>query len=111
MIGPTDRAAEFEEALRKRGEARYTLSLYVAGMTLKSVESVSFLRNLCDEHLPDRYDIEVIDIYQHPEMAKDQQIIAAPTLVKRLPPPPRKFIGRLRDRKRILEGLDINAKE
>jgi len=111
MKEPTNRADDFEKALQDRGHQKYVLRLYVAGMTPRSRESISAVKNLCEEHLKGRYEIEVIDIYQHPELAKDRQVIAAPTLVKELPLPLRKFIGRLTDEERILKGLDIQLKD
>lgn len=86
---------------------RYVLRLYVTGMTARSAEAIATIQSICKERLKGRYDLEVIDIYQHPKLAKDEQIIAAPTLVKRLPLPLRRFIGALSDRDRVLLGLDL----
>ncbi len=86
---------------------KYVLRLYVTGMTTRSAEAIATIRDICRERLQGRYDLEVIDIYQHPQLAKEEQIIAAPTLVKRLPAPLRRFIGALSDRERILVGLDL----
>lgn len=88
-------------------KARYVLRLYVTGMTARSAEAIATIQSICKERLKGRYDLEVIDIYQHPKLAKDEQIIAAPTLVKRLPLPLRRFIGSLSDRERVLLGLDL----
>jgi circadian clock protein KaiB len=68
------------------------------------------IKGLCATHLAGRYELEVIDLYQHPELAKDEQIIAAPTLVKKLPPPLRKMIGNLSDVERVLVGLDVQPR-
>ena len=98
----------FEEALRKSPlkRAKYILRLYVSGSSTRSLKAVSNLKKLCDEHLPD-YDLEVIDIYKNPEAARTEQIIAAPTLVKKLPEPLRRFVGDLSNTKKILIGLDL----
>lgn len=110
MKEPKNRAGDFEKALQDRDRQRYVLRLYVAGMTPRSMESISSIRRICEKHLKGRYEIEVIDIYQHPELTREQQVIAAPTLIKELPLPLRKFIGRLADEERILKGLDILPK-
>ncbi len=101
----------FEEALKDKKESRYVLRLYVAGVTPKSSQAIVNIKKICEEHLKGRYELEVIDIYQQPVLAKGEQIIAAPTLVKKLPPPLRKFIGSMADVDRILVGLDLKAKE
>jgi circadian clock protein KaiB len=88
----------------------YVLRLYVTGMTPRSSQAISTIKSLCEEHLAGRYDLEVIDIYQQPALAKDEQIIATPTLVKKLPAPLRRFIGNLADEERILFGLDLKHK-
>jgi circadian clock protein KaiB len=87
--------------------SRYVLRLYVTGLTPRSVCAVNNLRVICDEYLDGRYDLEVIDIYQQPVLAKGEQIIAAPTLVKQLPLPMRRVIGDMSDRERVLLGLDL----
>jgi circadian clock protein KaiB len=102
-----DSTHSFEEALSQPREDQYLLRLYVAGNTPRSVQAVANIRAICEETLPGRYDLEVIDIYQQPEYAKPQQIVVAPTLIKELPLPVRKFIGDLSNRERILLGLDI----
>jgi circadian clock protein KaiB len=88
-------------------EERYVLRLYVTGMTPRSTEAFAAIKALCEEHLQGRYDLEVIDIYQHPQLAKDEQIIAVPTLIKKLPVPLRRLIGDLSNKKRVLLGLDL----
>jgi circadian clock protein KaiB len=85
----------------------YVLRLYVTGSTPRSTRAISNVRRICEEHLRNRYDLEVIDIYQQPALAKGDQIIAAPTLVKQLPAPLRKLIGDMSDRDRVLLGLDL----
>jgi len=88
---------------------KQVLKLYVTGMTPNSVRAIENLRKICREHLEDRYELEVIDIYQHPSLASGEQIVAAPTLVRKLPPPLRKFIGDLSNVDKILMGLDIKS--
>jgi circadian clock protein KaiB len=84
--------------------------LYVAGQTVNSVRAISNLRRLCEEHLAGRYTIEVIDLVAQPELARTDQIVALPTLVRRLPPPLRKIIGDLSNTERVLVGLDVRSK-
>ena len=100
----------FEQAVKDAEEKKYLLRLYVAGATPKSTQAIMNIKKICEEHLKGRYDLEVIDIYQQPTLAKGEQIIAAPTLVKKLPPPLRKFIGSMADVDRILVGLDLKPK-
>ncbi len=87
--------------------SRYVLRLYVTGMTPRSGRAVKNLRAICNEYLDGRYDLEIIDIYQQPVLTKGEQIIAAPTLVKKLPLPMRRIIGDMSDREGVLVGLDI----
>jgi circadian clock protein KaiB len=106
-----DQLEIFEEALKSPKESKYILRLYVAGVTPRSSEAIINIKKICEEHLKGRYELEVIDIYQEPVLAKGEQIIAAPTLVKKLPPPLRRFIGSMHDTERILVGLDLKTKE
>lgn len=101
----------FEEALEQRPKEHYVLRLYVAGMTPRSREAISNIKKICEEYLHGRYELEVIDLFQHPNLAEGHQIIAAPTLVKELPGPLRKFIGDLSDKEKILVGLDLKPKK
>jgi len=89
----------------------YVLRLYIAGTTSKSIRAVANIKEICESSLKNRYDLEVIDIYQQPVLMKGEQIIAAPTLVKKLPLPLRKFIGDMSDTERILVGLDLKPRE
>jgi circadian clock protein KaiB len=89
----------------------YVLRLYVAGTTSKSIRAVANIKEICETSLKNRYDLEVIDIYQQPVLVKGEQIIAAPTLVKQLPLPLRKFIGDMSNTERILVGLDLRPKD
>jgi circadian clock protein KaiB len=98
----------FEAALGAQPTAEhYLLRLFVTGSTPRSVRAIQNIRAICEEKLQGRYELEVIDIYQHPEDVKREQIVVAPTLVKKLPLPFRKIIGDLSDRERVLVGLDI----
>jgi circadian clock protein KaiB len=101
---------EFEKAVLKQDQAKYVLRLYVTGMTPKSTLAISNVRKLCEEHLTDRYELEVIDIYQQPKLAKGEQIIAAPTLIKKLPLPLRKLIGDMSDTDKFLLGIDLKPR-
>ncbi len=85
----------------------HVLSLFVTGSTPRSARSIFNIRKLCEERLSGRYKLEVIDIYQQPELAREEQIVAAPTLIKKLPLPLRKLVGDLSDQERVLVGLDL----
>jgi circadian clock protein KaiB len=89
---------------------RYILRLYVTGTTPRSARAIVNIRKICEEHLAGRYDLEVIDILQMPELAKGEQIIAAPTLIKKLPLPLRRFIGDMSQTEHILLGLDLRTR-
>jgi len=106
-----DSTKEFEEVLALAGNRKYVLRLYVTGATPKSVKAIRNIKKICDEHLKGRYDLEVIDIYQQPVLAEGEQIIATPTLLKKLPLPLRRFIGDMSDTERILLGLVLRPKE
>ena len=99
--------ATFEQAASASPGDRYVLRLYVTGMTPRSARAVKNLQAICDEYLEGRYDLEVIDIYQQPVLTKGEQIIAAPTLIKKLPLPMRRIIGDMSNRDRVLLGLDL----
>jgi circadian clock protein KaiB len=86
---------------------RYILRLYVTGQTQRSMRSVENLRKLCDKYLKDRFELEVIDICQQPALAAEGQIIAAPTLIKRMPLPLRRLVGDFSDHNRVVLGLDL----
>lgn len=93
------------------GSSRYVLRLYVTGATARSRRAIVNLDGICREYLKGRYDLEVIDVYQKPTLAKDEQIIAAPTLIRKLPLPIRRIIGDLSDRDAVLLGLDLKRKK
>jgi circadian clock protein KaiB len=88
----------------------YQLRLYVAGETAKSVLALGNLRQICEEHLHGRYEIEVIDLMNNPQLAQGDQILALPTLVRRLPEPIKKIIGDLSNTERVLVGLDLRVR-
>jgi circadian clock protein KaiB len=100
---------DFESRLRARRGEKYVLRLYIAGTTPRSTRAVANIREICERNLGGRYDLEVIDIYQNPSLAKGEQIVAAPTLVKKLPLPLRRFIGDLSDTERVLVGMDLTS--
>jgi circadian clock protein KaiB len=93
------------------GEKVYILRLYVAGQTRKSLAAFANLKKICEEHLAGRYKIEVIDLLERPQLAKGDQILAIPTLVRQLPPPLKKIIGDLSNTEKVLVGLDIRSAE
>ena len=95
--------------LRKTG--RYLLRLYVTGTTGRSVHAIQNVKRVCDEHLKGRYELEVVDLYKNLPLARGDQIIAAPTLIKRLPRPLRRLIGDMSDEDRVLVGLDLRPRK
>jgi circadian clock protein KaiB len=102
---------EFEKALKKSKAEKYLLKLYVTGLTPASTRAIANIKKICEEHLNGRYELEVIDIYQQPVLARGEQIIAAPTLIRKLPLPLRKFIGDMSNTEKILLGLDLRPKK
>jgi circadian clock protein KaiB len=97
-------------ASRKAASSHYVLKLYVAGQSPKSVKAIANLKKICEENLHERYELEVIDLYQQPQLAQGEQIIAVPTLIKKLPPPLRRIIGDMSNTERVLVGLDVRKK-
>ena len=89
----------------------YSLRLYVAGQTPKSVLAFTNLKRICDQHLLGRYQIEIIDLLENPQLARGDQILAVPTLVRRLPEPIKKIIGDLSNTERVLVGLDLRVRQ
>ena len=113
MANDGDTTSAYERALTTGPRSvndHVVLRLYVTGMTPRSTQAFATIRALCEEHLSDRYELEVIDIYQHPELVVEDQIIAAPTLVRRLPLPLCRMIGDLSDTERVLAALGLRAK-
>ena len=97
----------FEAAIDKAKDIKYLLRLYVTGSTPQSTRAVANIKQICEDHLKGRYDLEVIDLFQNPNLAKGEQIIAAPTLIKKLPLPLRRIIGDMSNVDRVLVGLDL----
>ncbi len=105
---PNDLAA-LEAVAAAHDKARYVLRLYVTGTTLHSSRAIVNIRKICEEHLQGRYELEIVDISVHRSLVEGEQIIAAPTLIKKLPLPLRRFIGDMSQTERILLGLDLKA--
>jgi circadian clock protein KaiB len=106
MTGVMDDGLPHQEAV----VGKYNLRLYVAGQTPKSLTAIANLKRICEENLAGRYTIDVIDLLVTPQLAEGDQIVAVPTLVRRLPPPIKRIIGNLSDTERVLVGLDIRPK-
>jgi circadian clock protein KaiB len=87
---------------------RYKLRLFITGATARSIRAIENMRKICEESLEGRYDLEVVDVYQNPELTRDLQIVATPTLVKILPEPLRRIIGDLSNKERVLAGLNLS---
>jgi len=98
---------EFEMVLEMSKKVKYILRLYVTGSTPQSALAIVNIKNICEKHLKERYELEVIDLYQNPFLAIGEQIIAAPTLIKKLPLPLRRVIGDMSNTDRVLVGLDL----
>jgi circadian clock protein KaiB len=107
---PNKRAQpKIKTAPRVAASNRYILMLYVAGQSPKSVNAIANIKKICEEHLQGRYQLDVIDLYQQPQLALGEQIIAVPTLLRKLPPPLRRIIGDLSNTERVLVGLDLRS--
>ncbi len=104
---PQDSSEDFEKAVAESQQAKRILRLYIAGSTPRSTDAILNLRRICEEHLKGRYELKVIDIYQQPSLARGEQIIAAPTLIKYLPLPLRRIIGDMSKTESVLVGLDL----
>ena len=104
-------AVKAEQADSHSRQTKYVLRLYVSGSTLKSSRAVENIKRVCEQHLKNRYDLEVIDIYQQAKLARDEQIVAVPTLIKRLPLPLRRIIGDMSNQEKVLFGLDLRVRE
>jgi circadian clock protein KaiB len=105
-----DSTEAFERSLVSPQKTRYVLRLYIAGTTPKSVRAIANIKKICEEYLQGRYELQVIDLYQQPQLAQGEQIIAVPTLIKKLPPPLRRIIGDMSSTERVLVGLDLRRK-
>jgi circadian clock protein KaiB len=102
-----DSRDEFTLTISGQNTEKYILRLYITGTTNRSVSAITNLKKICEEYLEGRYELEVIDLYQMPRLAKDEQIIAAPTLIKKLPLPFRRIIGDMSNKEKVLIGLDL----
>lgn len=94
----------------KKRRSKHVLRLYVTGVTARSVRAIQNVRRICEEHLKGAYELEVVDLYKNLPLARGDQIIAAPTLIKRLPLPLRRLIGDMSDEARVLVGLDVRPR-
>jgi len=104
---PVDSMQSLPGALARAPKLKYVLRLYVAGATTQSARAITNLKAICEEHLKGRYELEVVDLYQQPQLALDEKIVAAPTLIKELPPPVRRIIGDLSHIEPVLVGLGL----
>lgn len=102
---------KLEKASKTADARKYVLKLYITGSTPRSTKAIMNIKQICEEHLKGRYELDIVDIFQQPVLAKGEQIIAAPTLIKKLPLPLRRFIGDMSDTDKILLGLDLRAKK
>jgi circadian clock protein KaiB len=100
---------EFEKALSEQGEQVYVLRLFISGASPKSIEAIKNIKKICEEHLAGHYELEVVDVYQQTRLAADEQVVAAPMLVKRFPLPLRKLIGNLSNTSKVLQRLGLRA--
>ncbi len=111
MVEPKKKGlAKAEAALRGKETTTYVLRLYVTGTTPRSMQAIANVKSICEQYLHGRYELEVIDLYQQPVLAQGEQIIAAPTLVKKLPEPLRRIIGDMTNTEKVLVGLDLRPK-
>lgn len=110
MKTTTSRISKKDIRNSKSIKEQYILKLYVTGITPRSTTAISNIKKICEEHLKGRYDLEVVDLYLQPNLAKGEQIIAAPTLIKKLPLPLRRIIGDLSGTEKVLVGLDLKNK-
>jgi circadian clock protein KaiB len=106
-MGIGKKAAPHSEVPEEPRVEKYVLRLYVTGQTLRSMRSIENVRSICEKYLKDRYDLEVVDIYQQPALAAEGQIIAAPTVIKSRPLPLRRLVGDFSNHRRVLSGLDL----
>src|SRR5512135_2089706 len=107
----SDIEKRLERAAQKKGPKKYVLHLYVAGLSSRSQKAVEYIKKICDEHLKGRCELVIQDIYQNPIIAKNGQILGAPTLVKELPLPLRRFVGDMSNTEKLLVGLDLRTKK
>lgn len=106
----SDIRMRLEKKISKTKPEKYVLHLYVAGLSPRSQKAIDNIRKICEEYLKGRYELAVQDIYQNPIIARNGQILAAPTLIKRLPLPLRRFVGDMSNKEKILVGMDMRSK-
>lgn len=106
----TNTKPETSQAVGQTEAEDYVLRLYVSGLTPRSVAAIENIKEICKTHLKGRYDLQVIDIYQMPELASSAQIVAVPTLIKQLPSPLRQLVGDLSEKERVLVGMGLTTK-
>jgi circadian clock protein KaiB len=104
---PPTPTATRPRATREATLSTYLLKLYVTGKTPRAEKAIANLRRICEEELQGKYELQIIDVLEHPQLADDEKILATPTLIKRLPPPLRRVIGDLSDKEKVLLGLDV----
>jgi circadian clock protein KaiB len=111
MARPKNRVSDFERASAQAADqSKYVLQLFVAGATPQSSRALTNLKEICETHLRGHYELEVVDVYQQPALAKDGHVIAVPTLLKKLPAPLRRLVGDLSDKEQVLVGLNLKPK-
>lgn len=108
---PQETRAEFEAALERSKSELYVLRLYVSGVSPKSIRAITNVKKMCEEHLVGRYELEVIDVYKRPTLAVGEQIVAVPTLIKKLPIPLQRLIGDMSNVTQVLLGIDLVPKK
>ena len=104
-----DKAPESREDLPEQDDNHYVLRLFVAGASVNSTRAISNLRKVCEQYISDNYTLEIVDVYQHESLAKQEQIIALPLLIKSFPLPERRLIGDMSNKEKVLKGLGISS--
>lgn len=100
---------EFETLVADLSRPKYVFRLYVAGNTTRSSQAITNVRRICEQYLPGQYELDVVDVYQQPEVTKSAEVIALPTLIKELPFPPKRFVGDMSNTERIVVGLKLGS--
>ena len=109
-ISTAETLKEFEKLVADLAQPTYLFRLYVAGTSLRSSTAIANVRRICDQYLPGRYELEVVDVYQQPAVTKQAQVVAVPTLIKELPFPPQRFVGDMSNTERIVVGLNLKSR-
>jgi len=108
-MSPSEGPAVSQQNVTSASPPRYVLTLYITGKSSKAEQAIANLRRICDEELHGKYELQIIDVLEHPELAEDNKILATPTLIKQLPPPLRRVIGDLSDKHKVLLGLELRS--